>query len=150
MTVRAATHFDGFVTAFALVSSGDPYGWRRHCIAGTTPRTVVHGVGLDSETGQRIDSPGACESSAYPNEKPWESMHPVRRPAFRAFHHEDDGVNDLSCVEKVISGLRERGYREVPAFRVRGSGRRSVAAHLWLDAYNGPLLEFFASQLARN
>jgi hypothetical protein len=33
---------------------------------------------------------------------------------------------------------------------LHGDGRRSLANHLWQDAYNRPILEFFTSQLTRN
>jgi pimeloyl-ACP methyl ester carboxylesterase len=147
MTTRAATHFDGLVTAFAPISSGDPYGWHRICEPGLTPRTVVPGAGFDNETGKQIIERGACQAERYPNEQPWESTSPPVKPVFRVFHHEDDGVNDRSCAEKVIRQLRAHGYREAPAFWLRGDGRRSLANHLWQDAYNAPLLEFFAGQL---
>lgn len=147
MTVRAATHFDALVTSFAPVSSGDPYGWHRICEPGLTQRTIVHGAGFDNETGKQIIEPGACQAASYPNEKPWESMNPPVKPAFRVFHHEDDGINDRSCAEKVVRQLRAHGYREVPAFWLRGDARRSLANHLWQDAYNVPILEFFSGQL---
>jgi poly(3-hydroxybutyrate) depolymerase len=146
MTVRAATHFDDRVTAFAPVSSGDPYGWHRICQAGLTPRTTVHGIGLDNETGKHIIEPGACRSDSYSREKPWDSAHPVVKPAFRIFHHEMDGINDLSCTQKVDLLLRQHGYRGAPEFLLRG-GSRSLANHLWQDEYNRPILDFFASQL---
>jgi hypothetical protein len=147
MTVRAATHFDGLITAFAPVSSGDPYGWHRVCEAGRTDRTNVHGAGFDNETGQEIIARDACRAASYPNEKPWEGMNPRVKPAFRVFYHEEDGINDRSCAEKLIRQLRAHGYREEPAFRLRGDGERSPADHLWQEAYNAPLLAFFASQL---
>ncbi len=149
MTVRAATHFDDLVTAFAPVSSGDPYGWQRVCEAGLTSRTTVHGVGFDSETGKRIIERDACRAQAYPHEKPWDSARPAVKPAFRIFHHEQDGINDRSCSEKAGTLLRQHGYPGPPDFVLRG-GRRSLANHLWQDAYNRPLLDFFSSQLDTN
>ena len=149
MTVRAATHFDGWITAFAPVSSGNPYGWHRVCQAGLTARTKVHGVGLDNETGKQIIERSACLADSYPNEKPWDTMNPRVKPAFRVFHHEDDGIHDRSCGEKLIRQLRAHGYPEVPAFWLAGDGRRSFANHLWQDAYSLPVLEFFVGQLAK-
>ena len=147
MTVRAATHFDHLVTAFAPVSSGDPYGWHRLCEPGMNARTTVHGAGFDNETGQQITEPGACRAAAYPNENPWDGTGPALKPAFRLFRHEQDGINDASCSEKVGRLLRERGYRGADDFVLTG-GRRSLAHHLWQDAYNRPILEFFSAQLA--
>lgn len=146
MTTRAATHFDNLVTAFAPVSSGDPYGWHRLCEAGSTARKTVHGAGFDNETGLQITERDACRAGAYPNEKPWDSSRPPIKPAFRVFRHEEDGINDQSCSQKVSKLLREQGYRGAPDFVLQG-GRRGVKNHLWLDAYNRPILEYFASQV---
>lgn len=149
MTVRAATHFDHLVTAFAPVSSGDPYGWQRVCEAGLTARTAVHGVGYDNETGKQIIERDSCRAPAYSNEKPWDSARPAVKPAFRIFHHAQDGINDRSCSEKAGTLLRQHGYPGPADFVLRG-GRRSLANHLWQDAYNRPLLDFFSSQVDAN
>jgi pimeloyl-ACP methyl ester carboxylesterase len=146
MTVRAATHFDDRVTAFAPVASGDPYGWRRICDPSLSPRRVVAGVAVDNETGKRISERGACAAPDYPNEKPWESARPARKPRFRLFHHENDAIHDFSCGEKVRRQLLTHGYPEAPPLILRGGIRRLVH-HFWRDAYNRPLLDFFASQL---
>ncbi len=146
MTVRAATHFDNLVTAFAPVSSGDPYGWHRVCEAGTTSRTTVHGAGFDNETGKQITERDACLAEAYPNEQSWDTTVPAFKPRFRIFRHEEDGINDRSCGEKVGKLLRQHGYPGLPDFVLRG-GRRSVANHLWLDAYSRPILDFFSGEL---
>jgi len=149
MTVRASTHFDNWITAFAPVSNGDPYGWHRVCESGLTVRTEVHGAGFDNETGKRITDLDACRAESYPNEKPWDSARPLVKPTFRIFHHENDGINDLSCSEKVGKLLRQHGYPEVPALLLRG-GQRSLVNHLWQDAYNRPILEFFSSQFDKS
>lgn len=146
MTTRAATHFDKLVTAFAPVSSGDPYGWHRRCEAGSTARRTVHGAGFDNETGRQITKRDACHAEAYPNEKPWDSSKPQIKPAFRVFRHELDGINDQTCSQKVSRLLRQHGYRGFPDFVLQG-GRRGVENHLWLDAYNRPILDFFAAQI---
>lgn len=150
MSVRAATHWGARVTAFAPVSSGDPYGWHRVCEAGTTARATVHGAGFDNETGKQITEREACRAPAYPNEKQWDGGDARPKPAFRIFRHEEDGINDRSCGEKIGQLLRERGYRGAPDFVLQG-GSRSLANHLWLDAYSRPILDFFATELsARN
>ncbi|MBM3346551.1 MAG: hypothetical protein FJY55_08680 [Betaproteobacteria bacterium] len=146
MTVRAATHFDNLVTAFAPVSSGDPYGWHRVCTTGTTSRTTVHGAGFDNETGKQITERDAYLADAYPREKPWDSAMPNIKPAFRIFRQEEDGINDRSCSLKVGRQLRQHGYRGMPDFVLQG-GQRSLANHLWLDAYNRPVLDFFSGEL---
>ncbi|MGQ0572309.1 MAG: hypothetical protein ACT4P5_22615 [Armatimonadota bacterium] len=147
MTVRASTHFDDLIATFAPVSSGDPYGWHRICEKGMTPRTTVYGAGFDNETGKQIIEPGSCRAANYPNEKPWDSTHPPVKPAYRIFHHRYDGVNDMSCAEKVGTLLRRHGYPEMPAFLLSGDGRRSLGNHFWQDEYSRPLLAFFTSQL---
>lgn len=146
MTVRAATHFDDRITAFAPVSSGDPYGWHRICEAGMTVRKKVHGAGFDNETGKQIIEPDSCKAEPYPNEKNWDTANPPAKPAFRIFRHAMDGINDSSCGEKVGVLLRQHGYPGEPDFILQG-GRRSLANHLWQEGYNRPLLDFFASQL---
>lgn len=146
MTVRASTHFDNLITAFAPVSSGDPYGWHRVCERGTTVRNNVHGAGFDNETGKQIIEMNACNATAYPREKVWDTSGTRTKPAYRVFHHEMDGINDISCGNKVSLQLRAHGYAGEPDFRLRG-GRRSLANHLWQDAYSRPVLDFFAAQL---
>jgi poly(3-hydroxybutyrate) depolymerase len=146
MTVRAATRFDDRIRAFAPVSSGDPYGWHRTCDPRLSARRIVRGVGLDNETEKPISERGACRADAYPNEKPWESARPARKPPFRLFHHENDAIHDFSCGEKVRRQLLAHGYPEAPPYIVRG-GMRRLVHHFWLDEYSRPLLDFFASQL---
>lgn len=146
MTVRAATHFNDLITAFAPVSSGDPYGWHRICEPGLTGRRSVHGAGFDNETGKQIIEYDSCLSPYYPNEKPWDGQKRSLRPAFRVFRHEMDGINDKSCSEKISRQLRVNGYPGEADFVLRG-GRRSLLNHLWQDAYNRPILDFFSRQL---
>jgi poly(3-hydroxybutyrate) depolymerase len=146
MTARAGTHFDDLVTAFAPVSSGDPYGWHRICKAGANARTAVHGGGFDNETGRQITEVDACRADSYPNERAWDGAKAKVKPAFRVYRHHEDGVNDQSCNEKIGRLLRRNGYRGEPDFVIRG-GERSLANHLWLDAYHRPILDFFASQV---
>lgn len=144
MTVRAATHFDDVVTAFAPVASGDPYGWHRRCEPGLAARRSVHGAGFDNETGRQIVEPDACLSAQLDHEQPWDSARPAAKPPFRLFRHEQDGINDRSCSIKVSDGLRRHGHPGPPDFVLQG-GARSLANHLWQDAYNRPILEFLAA-----
>jgi len=146
MTVRAATRLPDLIKAFAPVASGDPYGWFRDCSPRATDRVNVFGAGFDSETRRQIIEPDACAAASYPNEQPWDGASAAVRPAWRAFHHVQDGINDLSCVLKVSAQLRARGYPETPALRLDGGGR-SAEAHAWQDGYNAPVLDFFAAQL---
>ena len=146
MAVRAATKLADRVKAFAPVASGDPYGWFRDCTPRATDRVNVFGAGFDNETRRQIIEPGACSAAAYPQERAWDGATLAARPAWRAFHHEEDGINDVSCVDKVSAQLRSRGYPETPALRLTG-GARSADAHVWQDSYNQPLLDFFSAQL---
>lgn len=146
MAVRVASRFPELVTAFAPVSSGDPYGWFRDCTRRPGDRVNVAGAGFDNETRRQIIEPGACEAIGYPNEKAWDGAPSATKPAFRQFHHAQDGINDRSCVAKVRAQLRARGYPEEVAFMLDG-GSRSIDAHSWLDEYGAPLLAFFSSRL---
>lgn len=145
MAVRAASSLGDRITAFAPVSSGDPYGWTRDCTPRAGDRPNVFGAGFDNETGRQIIEPGACLSATQPNEKPWDGAPLGAKPAFRVFHHAQDGINDRSCVDKVRSQLLRRGYPETPPFTLDGP-TRSADVHNWLDDYNAPLLAYFRSQ----
>lgn len=146
MAVRAATRLSDLVTAFAPIASGDPYGWYRDCTRRPGDRANVAGAGFDNETRRQIIEPGACEAPGHPHEKPWESGTGATRPAFRVFHHAQDGINDHSCVAKVRTQLLARGYPEAAPFTLDGGGR-SADVHYWRDDYNAPVLDFFASRL---
>lgn len=143
MTTRAATHFDSLMTAFAPVASADPYGTYFDCNPTLSPRTAAKGVGYDRETQQQIIERNACVSAAYPREQPWETQHPRKKPVVKTFHHEDDGVADLSCREKVGKLLAAHGYPDDGPFVIPSRGRRGVWAHLWQKEYNVPIIEFF-------
>lgn len=143
MTVRAATRFGPLVTAFAPVAGGDPYGWFRDCTRRAGDRANVAGIGLDNETRRQIVEPGACEAAAYSNEKPWDGVASNPKAPFRVFHHAEDGVLDRSCVEKQRRQLATHGYPETAPFTLTG-GARSTDVHYWQEAYNAPLLAWFA------
>lgn len=146
MTVRVASRFEDLVTAFAPVSSGDPYGWFRDCTPRAGDRVNVFGAGFDNETRRQIVEPGACQATSYPNERPWDGASGAPKPAFRQFHHAQDGINDRSCVAKVRAQLLARGYPEAAPFTLDGPSR-SGDLHNWLDDYNEPILTFFESRL---
>lgn len=55
---------------------------------------------------------------------------------------------DLSCHEKLVRQLRAHGYPMETDLVLKGTGRRSVAAHLWQAEYNNPVLRFFAKHSA--
>lgn len=146
MAVRAASGFAELITAFAPVSSGDPYGWFRDCTPRASDRANVFGAGFDIETGRQIVQRGACQATSYPNERPWDGASMTPKPTFRLFHHAQDGVNDLSCGAKVRTQLLARGYPEAIPFVLYGTSR-SIDLHYWLDDYNEPILSFFKSRL---
>jgi hypothetical protein len=145
MSVRAATHLGANITAFAPVASGDPYGWVRDCTRRPGDRVQVAGVGLDRETRQPITRAGACAAPAYPNELPWDSAAARPLPPFRIVHHAQDGILDRSCVDKQRAQLIARGFPEgAPPLMLEGGARR-IGAHFWQEAYNAPLLAWFAA-----
>jgi poly(3-hydroxybutyrate) depolymerase len=145
MTIRAATHFDDKVTAFAPVSAGDPYGTESNCDASLSPRKSAKGVLLDLETGKKITELGACRSFRYPNEKSWDSGKPSGKPVFRQFHNEGDAIVDISCMKKAQIQLTRHGYQNAGEFLLKSRHRRALN-HLWLKRYNQPILDFFKRQ----
>lgn len=143
MAIRAGTHFDGLVTAFAPVAAGDPYGTYFDCNTALSPRQSAKGAGFDRETNKEIIRVNSCVSESYPHERTWETMNPVEKPSFKTFHNEDDGIADLSCSTKVVHMLREHGYQDEGSFIVPSQGERGVLAHLWMGVYNLPIIQFF-------
>lgn len=144
MAVRAATHFGDLVSGFVPVSAGDPYGWQRDCTPRAGDRSNVFGIAVDSETLRPISEPGACSAATEAGEQPWDGATLQPKPPFRLFHHAQDGIHDLSCVDKLRQRLRARGYPENAPFRL-DDGPRRAEAHYWLDAYNAPLLATLAA-----
>ena len=149
MTIRAASYFDNKITAFAPISAGDPYGTDSNCDASLSRRKSAKGVLLDKETGREITRNDACRASSYANEKRWLSANPKQKPAFRQFHHQADGIVDISCMEKAGLMLRKNGYSDRGVYLINATGKKSVFKHLWLDDYNEGLLDFFASEASR-
>ena len=145
MTIRVGTELDNLITAFAPVSAGDPYGTETNCDTSLSRRKSAKGILTDLETKKQIIEYGACASRGYPNEKKWNSTLPSRKPAFKQFHNEADGIVDISCMKKAQKQLRRHGYRDAGAFILRDR-RRHVFFHLWLLRYNQPILDFFKSQ----
>lgn len=146
MTIRASTHFDGLVTAFAPVSAGDPYGTDPICDPSLSPRKSAVGILVDRETGQEIVKDDACLARSYRKESRWESQNPRVKPAFKQFVHRKDGIVDFSCAKKANITLRAAGYRDAGPHVINALRSKNVMLHLWQDEYNEPLIEFFKSQ----
>ncbi len=147
MTIRAATHFNGLISAFAPMSAGDPYGTDTNCDTSLSARTSAKGILTDRETGKQIIVEDSCTSPAYDNESPWEGSTDGVKPAVKQFHHRLDGIVDVSCMRKVTEMLETNGYATEKVFLIRQwGGKKSAVNHLWLKRYNKPLLEFFREQ----
>lgn len=147
MTIRAATHFDGLITAFAPIAAGDPYGTDPICDSNLSPRDSAVGILVDRETSLEIVTDNACfNSGSYPNESPWESQSPTTKPDFKQFHHQKDGIVDYSCAGKAYDNIILNGYNNSGPFILNQFGDKNVLYHLWLNAYNQPLVDFFLSQ----
>ena len=146
MTIRASTHFDALITAFAPISAGDPYGTNMICDPALSPRSSAVGILTDRETDLAITEDGACLSADYPQEDTWETMNPAVYPTFKQFHHKKDGIVDFSCAEKINFLLKDRGYPAAPDFHLDSGGNKDPLLHLWLNAYNQPLVDFFVEQ----
>ena len=145
MTVRAASHLGRRIAGFAPVSGGDPYGWERDCTPLPGGRANVFGTAFDVDSGQPIFKSGACAYRGDAGERTWDDA--AGRPPFRLFHDLGDGIVDASCVDRARRQLLAHGFPEVPAFTLSSGGGRSVGQHFWQDAYNAPLLDFFAGQI---
>lgn len=144
MSVRAATHLGNFITAFAPISNGDPYGWHRKCDPKYGDRREnVKGAGFDNETEKEIIQENSCLSATYPKEKSWDTFVGTK-PKFRLFHSDKDGVNDYSCSQKVEKQLRANGFSGEQTYILKNDGgRRRFLNHFWHDEYNSQLLDFF-------
>ena len=143
MTILATTHFPDKITAFAPVSAGDPYGTYMDCSKLRFIRPNAPGVFLDRETHIRISQIGAAVSDDYPNEKEWPTVNVTEKPPFKQFHHQDDGLCDISCMEKAQRLLNEHGYIDDGSFILEGTGERNIENHFWKNEYNQPILDFF-------
>jgi poly(3-hydroxybutyrate) depolymerase len=70
MAVRVASRFPELVTAFAPVSSGDPYGWFRDCTRRPGDRVNVAGAGFDNERDARSLNRARVKPVAIPMKRP--------------------------------------------------------------------------------
>ena len=143
MTILAVTHFPKKVRAFAPVACGDPYG--TYMDMGTKPfleRRKAPGVFRDLETNEKVNSKGAAYAPSYPSEHPWPKRK-SKKPPFKQFHHQQDGLCDYSCMVKARKQLRLNGYPDDGPYVAKTKGRRALRHHFWQPEYNKPLLDFF-------
>jgi hypothetical protein len=146
MTIRASTHFNEKITAFAPVSAGDPYGTDTVCDTSLSERTTAKGILKDRETGKQIIVDDACLSTEYKRESSWDSATSGPKPAAKQFQHRLDGVVDITCMQKVTTLLKQNGYPVEDGYVIRGMGSKKAQNHLWLKRYNKRILEFFSAQ----
>lgn len=144
MSLRAATRLGHLITASALVSSGDPYGWARDCTPRGGDRSNVFGIAYDVESGRPISEESACGSPSRVHERSWDTSPGNQRPAIRQFYHRADGIHDVSCAQKAGLQLIANGYSPLAPF-VLDADSRNATWHYWLDDYNVPILDYFAN-----
>jgi hypothetical protein len=150
MTILAATYFADKITAFASVSAGDPYGTYVDCSSNPAHRQNAPGLFLDRETNKPISETNACAAKNFIHEKKWPEIDIEEKPPFKQFHHQTDGVCDISCMEKVRQQLVKHGYRDEGSFILKDTGRKRVLNHFWVKQYNQPLIKFFKKYAAKN
>ncbi len=139
MTIRAASYFDDKITAFAPVSAGDPFNTAQNCDSRLSPRKSAKGILYDVQSGKQINERHACSRSGYV-EKPAPR---TKALSYKLFHHESDGIVDLSCMRKAEATLENMGYRNAGSHLIESNRRRNALWHLWLRRYNKPILNFF-------
>jgi len=143
MTILAATHFNHAITAFAIISAGDPYGTHMDCSVEPLLRPNTPGVFIDNETGEIIFKDDACWAITYLYEEKWPEITATEPPSFKQFHNEGDiGVN-ISCMKKAQALLSQHGYKDDGPYIINNSGPKKVWKHFWLRRYNRPLIDFF-------
>lgn len=140
MAIRAATHFNSKITAFAPVAAGDPYGTRMLCDVGKPARMLL----IDLTTNKQVGIKKACVARRYRNVKDWPHIRSKAKPAFKMFHNKGDAVVDISCMYKVKKLLQQHGYSSKGAVVL--DLVRDPRNHLWHEDYNEGILDFFKNQ----
>ena len=142
MTTRVGTELAAQITAFAPVAAGDPYSTETDCDPTLSRRQSAKGVLRDVDTGRQITEVGACTEteSKVAREPDLAPADPL--PHVKQLHHENDGIVDLSCMQKNTRRLRARGHRVEAPYLARG-GRRRALVHLWREEYNAEIVDFF-------
>jgi len=145
MTTFTATHFNNKITAFAPVSSGDPYGTYFN-MSEKGPRLCGPGTWRDLETNIGVQELDSCKSDSYPNELEWPEI--KRSIPFKQFYHEGDGGIHISCMKKTNELLIDKGYQDTGAFIIDNpDNKRTVEKHFWQEEYNQLMLDFFKKNL---
>lgn len=150
MTIRASTHFDNLVTAFAPISAGDPYGMDTVCDPDLSFRESAIGILVDRDTRLEIINDAACSSSSgFAKESPWETSNPTQKPKFKQFHDRLDGVMDVTCMARARTLLIQKGYVDQGLFllNANSTAAKDPRLHFWRSVYNQPVLDFFKSSV---
>jgi hypothetical protein len=151
MTIRASSHFNHLVTAFAPVGSGSPYGWYRDC-SQESGRDLVAGIGLDIDTDKQIVEVGACgpifydPEATYPNEVKWDDGGADSKPPFLKLHHFYDAIADVSCHTRARHQLLANGYPGEQFVLAPEGATRHYFHHTFNGAYTPEILNFFEAQ----
>ena len=74
---------------------------------------------------------------------PWPNTASAKKPVFKLFYHEKDGIHDFSCNERVRKQLLAHGFPEEARYLAKAWGRHRLVYHFWRDEYNEPILDFF-------
>lgn len=141
MTIRASSVLANQISAFAPIAAGDPYGTDTVCDTSLSKRTSAKGILIDRETKKNIVVEESCTAKGYTSESPWPKLQ--KQISFKQFHHEKDGLVDLSCLRKATQQLVAHGFRDDGLFLIKSRGRRTLVHHLWQSEYNKPLIDFF-------
>lgn len=148
MTIRAATHFDNLIKAFVPIAAGDPYGTYQDC-----NQTFDHGAkGIlkDNETDKNIAEDNSCLSTPpYSKENKWETANLSKKPEFKQFHSRNDGIVDITCMQKATELLNQKGYIDNGVFLVEDGSTKTLTMHYWRDIYNQPILDFLKTVESR-
>lgn len=146
MTALAATRLNEKIEAFAMVSSGDPYGVRLDCGDDRIGRVNAPGLWYDRDTDISINKDDACFADEYKYEMEWPQSNAGKKIAFKQFHHRLDSAIDISCMKKAQKLLVQHGYQNDGEYVVKGWGGKRLWKHFWSSKYNEPLVEFFEEQ----
>ena len=84
----------------------------------------------------------ACIAEQYPYKMPGRSQ-TTKLNRYFAHSSKNDGVHDLSCMKRFASCLIVKVMMKAPIFLPNSAEKRNLANHLWPEAYNRPILDFY-------